>query len=35
MIPAVYRVLALRYMKNRWDRPGLIVASIALGVATR
>src|SRR5436853_1160176 len=34
MIPAVYRVLALRYIKNRWDRAGLIVASIALGVAT-
>jgi putative ABC transport system permease protein len=34
MVPAVYRVLALRYILNRWDRAVLIVASIALGVAT-
>lgn len=34
MIPAVYRLLGLRYMLHRWDRAGLIVASIALGVAT-
>jgi putative ABC transport system permease protein len=34
MIPAIYRVLALRYILNRWDRAALIVASIALGVAT-
>jgi putative ABC transport system permease protein len=34
MLPAVYRVLGLRYMLHRWDRAALIVASIALGVAT-
>ena len=34
MIPAVYRLLALRYMLHRWDRAALIVISIALGVAT-
>src|SRR5437879_6278392 len=34
LVPAVYRVLALRYVLNRWDRAVLIVASIALGVAT-
>src|SRR5437867_3502831 len=34
MVPAVYRVLALRYILHRWDRAALIVASIALGVAT-
>src|SRR3954451_4931669 len=34
MVPAVYRVLALRYILNRWDRAVLIVVSIALGVAT-
>src|SRR3954468_428406 len=34
MIPAVYRLLGLRYMLHRWDRAALIVASIALGVAT-
>src|SRR5881227_414292 len=33
-IPAVYRVLALRYILHRWDRAALIVVSIALGVAT-
>src|SRR4051812_22948745 len=31
---SVYRVLALRYLLQRWDRAALIVASIALGVAT-
>src|SRR4051812_28568554 len=31
---SVYRVLALRYLLHRWDRAALIVASIALGVAT-
>lgn len=34
MVPAVYRLLALRYVLHRWDRAALIVASIALGVAT-
>jgi putative ABC transport system permease protein len=34
MVPAVYRVLTLRYLLQRWDRGLLIVASIALGVAT-
>lgn len=34
MIPSVYRVLSLRYLLHRWDRALLIVASIALGVAT-
>jgi putative ABC transport system permease protein len=34
MIPSVYRVLSLRYLLQRWDRGVLIVASIALGVAT-
>lgn len=34
MIPAVYRLLALRYIAHRWDRAALIVVSIALGVAT-
>ncbi len=31
---SVYRVLSLRYLLHRWDRALLIVASIALGVAT-
>lgn len=31
---SVYRLLALRYLIQRWDRAALIVASIALGVAT-
>jgi putative ABC transport system permease protein len=31
---SVYRVLALRYLLQRWDRAALIIASIALGVAT-
>ena len=31
---SVYRLLALRYLLQRWDRAVLIVASIALGVAT-
>lgn len=30
----MYRLLALRYLLQRWDRAALIVASIALGVAT-
>lgn len=30
----VYRLLALRYLLQRWDRAALIVLSIALGVAT-
>jgi len=34
MVPAVYRVLSRRYLLHRWDRALLIVASIALGVAT-
>ncbi|MDB5307482.1 MAG: macB 1 [Gemmataceae bacterium] len=34
MVPAVYRLLGLRYVLHRWDRAVLIVASIALGVAT-
>jgi putative ABC transport system permease protein len=34
MIPAVYRLLALRYILHRWERAALIVVSIALGVAT-
>src|SRR5262245_28219048 len=31
---SVYRLLSLRYLLHRWDRALLIVASIALGVAT-
>lgn len=34
MMPALYRLLSLRYLLQRWDRAALIVASIALGVAT-
>ncbi len=34
MMPPVYRLLGLRYLLHRWDRAGLIAASIALGVAT-
>ncbi len=34
MIPAVYRLLGLRYVLQRWDRAALIIASISLGVAT-
>ena len=34
MVPAVYRLLGLRYTLHRWDRAALIVLSIALGVAT-
>lgn len=30
----VYRLLAVRYLLQRWDRAALVVASIALGVAT-
>lgn len=33
-MPPLYRLLALRYILQRWDRAALIVASIALGVAT-
>ena len=33
-MPPLYRLLSLRYLLHRWDRAGLIVASIALGVAT-
>jgi putative ABC transport system permease protein len=34
MLPTVYRLLSIRYLHQRWDRGLLIVASIALGVAT-
>src|SRR5262245_16119742 len=34
MVPAVYRLLGLRYTLHRWDRAALIVLSIALGGAT-
>jgi putative ABC transport system permease protein len=34
MMPPLYRLLSVRYLVHRWDRAGLIVASIALGVAT-
>ena len=34
MMPPIYRLLGLRYLFQRWDRAVLIVASIALGVAT-
>ena len=30
----VFRLLSLRYLRQRWTRSALIVASIALGVAT-
>jgi putative ABC transport system permease protein len=30
----LFRTLSLRYIRQRWDRAALIVASIALGVAT-
>jgi putative ABC transport system permease protein len=30
----VFRLLSIRYLVQRWDRAGLIVISIALGVAT-
>ena len=30
----VFRALSLRYLRLRWDRAALVVASIALGVAT-
>ena len=30
----VFRLLSLRYVLKKWDRAALIVASIALGVAT-
>ena len=35
MVPAVYRMLGLRYTLQRWDRAALIVASIAGGRARR
>jgi putative ABC transport system permease protein len=31
---SVYRLLALRYVLQRWDRAAIVVVSIALGVAT-
>src|SRR5262249_10815224 len=31
---SVYRTLSVRYLRQRWTRASLIVASIALGVAT-
>jgi putative ABC transport system permease protein len=31
---SVYRLLALRYLLQRWDRAAMVVVSIALGVAT-
>jgi putative ABC transport system permease protein len=34
MVPSVYQILSLRYLLQRWDRALLIIASIALGVAT-
>ena len=34
MVPAVYRLLGVRYVRQRWTRAALVVASIALGVAT-
>ena len=34
MMPPLYRLLSLRYLLQRWDRAALILASIALGVAT-
>ena len=34
MIPSVYRLLAMRYIRHRWSRAAMIVVSIALGVAT-
>ena len=33
-MPPLYRLLSLRYLVHRWDRAALVVASIALGVAT-
>ncbi|MGL6072760.1 MAG: FtsX-like permease family protein [Fimbriiglobus sp.] len=33
MLP-IYRLLSLRYLIQRWDRAGLIIVSIAMGVAT-
>lgn len=33
-MPALYRTLGLRYLRQRWPRALLIVVSIALGVAT-
>src|SRR4029077_28502 len=31
---SLYRTLSLRYLQQRWSRAAMIVASIALGVAT-
>src|SRR3954470_2272115 len=31
---SLYRLLSLRYLLRRWDRAAMVVASIALGVAT-
>lgn len=33
-MPPLYRLLGLRYLVLRWDRAALIIASIAIGVAT-
>ena len=33
-MPSLYRLLSLRYVRHRWDRAALVVASIALGVST-
>ncbi len=33
-MPPLYRLLSVRYLLHRWDRAVLIIASIALGVAT-
>src|SRR5687768_7952742 len=33
-MPPLYRLLSLRYVRHRWDRAVLVVASIALGVST-
>lgn len=33
-MPPLYRLLSVRYLWHRWDRAALIVASIAVGVAT-
>src|SRR5262249_20814056 len=31
---SLYRTLSLRYLRQRWSRAALVIASIALGVAT-
>ena len=33
-MPPLYRLLSFRYVRQRWDRAALVVASIALGVST-